>query len=77
MINNLYVVYDKVAEESGPIFEAKNDGVAQRASNTMLENTPRKYEFELWSLGNIDHETTILKISKIKKIEIDWTKGEE
>ena len=29
---NMYVVYDRVAEESGPIFEAKNDGTAARAA---------------------------------------------
>lgn len=30
MRNNLYAVYDCVAEESGPLFEAKNDQVAWR-----------------------------------------------
>lgn len=35
---NLYVVYDRVAEEAAPPFAAKNDQVAVRMIRAMLSN---------------------------------------
>lgn len=54
----LYVVFDKVAQESGPIFEAKNDGVAIRQFTQLMEKNPiDRQEFALLCLGEIDHGT--------------------
>lgn len=54
---NMYVVVDKVAEESGPIFEAKNHGVAIRSYNqiTSKSKVPSN-EYSLLCLGIFDHD---------------------
>lgn len=55
---NLYVIYDKLAEESGPLFEAKNDAVARRSMlRTWNEKQANLGEFALLRLGTIDHST--------------------
>ena len=36
---NLYVVYDKIAQESGPVYTAKNDVVAQRMYQGLINDT--------------------------------------
>lgn len=59
MTMQIYVVVDRVAEESGPLFEARNDGVALRNLNLMLQKVegagPR--DFILLRLGSINHNT--------------------
>lgn len=59
---NLYVIHDRVAQESGPVFEAKNDAVAVRnMRNTLLENQAAKpLEFALLRVGTINHETSVI-----------------
>lgn len=47
----LYAIYDKVAMEAGPVFSAKNDGVAMRQFlNTMPANVSRQ-EFQLLAVA--------------------------
>ena len=36
MLVNIYTIYDNMAEECGPIFQAKNDKVACRACDSMI-----------------------------------------
>ena len=36
MLVNIYTIYDVLAEECGPIFQAKNDKVACRACDSMI-----------------------------------------
>lgn len=59
---NLYVIFDRVAEESGPIFEAKNDGTAARAARDLVASAKgaKAHEFQLLKLGTIDHETNAI-----------------
>lgn len=58
---NLYVVYDRIAEESGPVYEAKNDGVAVRKYLQMLEKSAvRLSDYQLLCVGSIDHESNKL-----------------
>lgn len=45
MVNGMYTIYDKVAQEAGPVFLAKNNGVALR----MVQNSP---EFKNMNLGD-------------------------
>lgn len=53
----LYVIRDLVAEESGPVFEAKNDEVARRGFRQIMERQKTSsIEFKLICLGEIDHE---------------------
>ena len=58
----MYVVFDKVAEESGPIFEAKNDAIALRKFNTMLqsEKVYDQGDYDLFYMGTVDHEKNIV-----------------
>jgi len=55
---NLYVVYDKIAGECGPVFEAKNDAVARRQYNHLVSSNPGivQEDFELMQVGVIDKE---------------------
>lgn len=52
----MYTVYDKVAEEAGPLFTAKNDGVAARNFRNLLEQNQvqEKEEFKLLYMGEFD-----------------------
>lgn len=43
---HLYVVHDRLAEESGPVFTAKNDDVARRMYQQLIANekvSPEEY----------------------------------
>lgn len=52
----LYVIRDKVAEESGPVFEAKNDGVAWRKYQELLSQSQFSGDYELRYIGSVDHD---------------------
>lgn len=51
----LYVVHDRLAEEVGPIFEARNDAVALRNFRKLMESN-RPEEYKLLRLGVFDHD---------------------
>ena len=54
---NLYTVRDYVAEEAGPVFEAKNDEVAKRNFVEILGKTALKpSDFGLYCIGVFDHD---------------------
>jgi len=58
----LYVIRDLVAEESGPVFEAKNDQVARRGFRQALERGKGGYaEFKLMCIGEYDHDKDFLQ----------------
>jgi hypothetical protein len=61
---NLYCLYDILAEEAGPVFEAANDKVAVRNVRQMLAKSGQKEsEYDLYVLGSYD--------SKLPKILVD------
>ncbi len=55
---NIYTIYDKVAEECGPVFQAKNDNVACRMVKSLFDENPSILggEYEVYSLGLFDTE---------------------
>lgn len=61
MIMKLYVIQDKIAEESGPIFEAKNDGVAFRKYQKTINEVGNSDEYALYCVGEIDHENNVIQ----------------
>lgn len=61
MKTNIYVIRDKVAEESGPIFEAKNDSVAYRQYVSLIEKSDHQGDFDLLCVGDYDHEEDVLQ----------------
>lgn len=80
MINGIYTIFDKVAMESGPLFEAKNDGVAQRQYSQFMETIQKqdKTEFKMLKLGSINHETNqIEKLSIPEEIIANLSMEEE
>lgn len=56
MKHGVYVIYDKVAEESGPMFEAVNNGVALRQACNVLKPLPPSliYDYQLVKIGEYD-----------------------
>lgn len=54
---NLYTVNDVVAEEAGPVFVAKNSGVAFRNFSGMLKDVTNQSEYELFHVGEYDSDT--------------------
>lgn len=49
----LYCIYDKVADEFGPIYEAKSDMVASRAYAALIK-PEMAHDYELYSVGERD-----------------------
>ncbi len=60
--SNMYCIYDKVGEESGPVFHSKNDAVAIRHYDLMIQNNEPawKSDFELAQVGVYDHYTRVI-----------------
>lgn len=62
MKKKLYTIFDKVAKSSGPVFEAKNDAVAQRAYRQMVVKTgANPDEYQLYRIASWDDETMALE----------------
>lgn len=62
---SIYVVYDRLAEESGPCFEAKNDLVARRNFRRILSSGSSPSDYLLLRVGNIDHEKNTIDAEMI------------
>lgn len=61
MAERLYVIYDRVAEECGPVFQAHNDGVALREFRKLLQQVTRQEEYKLYLVGNIDQAKMLIE----------------
>ena len=63
MNTELFTIYDKVAQEAGPIFQAKNLSVAMRYVNEMIkDNKLNLHEYDLVRLGSFDSESMFLSV---------------
>ena len=53
---NIYTIYDTVAKECGPIYQAKNHDVAVRAFRSLISDTSNvnPLEYDLYCLGEFD-----------------------
>lgn len=79
MVNRLYVIFDKVAEESGPIFEAKNDAVAIRNyQNLVFKDNVKHDDYKLLFVGVMDHDNSQIdactfpeEINTAKVVEVE------
>lgn len=57
MLFKLYSIKDNVAEEYGPVFIAKNDGVAARNFNALVKQEHVRVEdYTLYCLGEFDND---------------------
>ena len=72
MINELFTIYDKVAQEAGPIFQAKNLYVAMRYVKEMIkDNNINLTEYDLVRLGSFDSESMSISVfSKADAVEL-------
>ena len=72
MINELFTIYDKVAQEAGPIFQAKNLYVAMRYVKDMIkDNNISLTEYDLVRLGSFDSESmSITVLPKADAVEL-------
>ena len=59
MIYNLYSIYDKDAQEYGPLFNAKNDIVASRYVEEMIKDVKYSDSYALYCMGVFDTENGI------------------
>lgn len=67
--SNMYVIRDSVAQESGPIFEAKNDGIALRNFRQFLAKLETAAdEQHLIHVGMIDHESDVIVAVKPREV---------
>ena len=72
MITEIFTIYDKVAQEAGPIFQAKNLYVAMRYVKDMIkDNNINLTEYDLVRLGSFDSESMSLSVlSKADAVEL-------
>jgi len=80
MIVKLYVVYDCVAKEAGPLQPCKNNGVAWRMYEDALRKSVAKDDFVLYCVGKYDTEEMRLTPQDPEKIVLtvdDQTLDEE
>ena len=59
MIYNLYSIYDKDAEEYGPLFNAKNALIASRYVEEMIKEVKNVDPYALYRMGEYDTEKGI------------------
>lgn len=75
MKTGMYVIYDKVAKEAGPIFTSKTEGVALRNWNAFVQNNDNKSleidDYDLLYIGMLDTEVPEIVDIEVKKIGID------
>ena len=68
----LYTIYDRAAEESGPVFQAKNDAVARRGYMQAIDNSSSPYDFDLYYIGDYNQYTMqIDTLSNPSKVETE------
>lgn len=67
---HIYSIYDKVAQESGPLFLAKNMPVAKRMAHGNLKNVEKK-DFFLRFHGEFNVETGEIILSTIVDYDIE------
>ena len=55
-MKTLYVIYDRVAEDAGPVFDCVNDGVAFRQFRALMQNVSAQDAdaYQLIKLGSVD-----------------------
>ncbi len=74
MTTNIYTIYDKLAKESGPLFQAKNDKVAFRQFQTQLKDIKniQVEDFELLNIAEYDNELCQLQSLITIRVDLDW-----
>ena len=67
----LYVIYDRAAEECGPVMDCKNDAIAIRAFKQALKSSVGgNDEYWMYCVGELNNQTMDMEIKKYR-VEID------
>lgn len=61
-VMGLYIIFDRVAQEGGPIFEAKNDMVAYRNFQRLVNKMEHQEDFRLMKVGKYLHDTVRIEV---------------
>ena len=69
-MDSIYTIYDKVAEECGPLFQAKSDAVACRACRNSLSNVHDVDDYKLLRVGYVDNSTGKITV-EVSPVEVD------
>ncbi len=74
MITRLYVVNDRLARESGPIFQCKNDEVAYRQYSLQISEMKniKSDDFELVCIGEYNNENLQLQLGIPIVVDEQW-----
>lgn len=74
---NVYTINDRVAEESGPPFIAKNDGVATRQFLAMIrdESVLSVNDYRLLRIGEYDPKTSKIESCDIMEVYLPTLEG--
>lgn len=67
----LYCIYDKIAQESGPVFQAKNDDVAVRATCSLLSDTVSIDDYILYRIAGFDSDNHIIDDCDVKVVDYE------
>lgn len=70
MILQMYNVKDKVSEEFAPPFVAKNDAVALRQFNNLINNL-NPQDYSLYHIGQYDSDTGLITVTLPEKIGVE------
>lgn len=68
MVYRLYSIFDRLAEECGPIFCAPNEAVALRNYRQVIKDVPDKSEYLLVDLG--EFHTQEMRVNGRDKAEV-------
>lgn len=71
----VYTIFDKVAEDAGPIFTAKNDAVAARAARHALRDADVR-DFDLVKIGEYDAVKVRLYPCERVSVQMSSEKGD-
>jgi hypothetical protein len=67
----LYHIFDTIADDAGPLFAAKNDGVAWRNYQDLLKKSPVPDDFELYCVGSFNHDDMTGSFDSPYKVKIE------
>lgn len=60
VVKELYVIRDIVADEFGPVFEAKNEGTAKREFLRVIEKVYNPRDYVLIRIGYLDKSMNLI-----------------
>lgn len=78
-VENLYTLYDKVAERYAPVFTATNDATAMRSIAKLFHSQPtaNMSDYMLYHVGDFDPLDGCLGGSEVPRLVVDYSLTKE